>query len=90
MVTAPVLEYADYRLAFVLETDASNDGLEAVVSQVQDGKSIVIACPGRGLRGAESKMQNYSKLEMLVQKWAVTEKLSIILYNVSKHCCGNN
>ena len=74
MVTAPVLGYADYSL--VLETDASNDGLGAVLSQVQDGKSRMIAYAERVLRGAECNMQNYSskKLEMLVLKWVVTEK----------------
>ena len=43
LTTSPVLGFADYRLPFVLETDASNDGLGAVLSQVQDGKSRVIA-----------------------------------------------
>ena len=74
--TAPVLGYADYRLPFIVETDASNDGLGAVLSQVQDGKQRVIAYASRGLRGGERNMQNYSskKLELLALKWSVTEK----------------
>jgi hypothetical protein len=76
LTTAPLLGYADYRLPFILETDASNDGLGAVLSQIQDGKPRVIAYASRGLRGGERNMENYSskKLELLALKWAVTDK----------------
>ena len=82
LTTAPVLGYADYSLPFVLETDASNDGLGAVLSQIQDGRSKVIAYVSRGLRGGEKNMANYSskKLELLALKWAVTEKLHDYLH----------
>ena len=82
LTTAPVLGYADYSLPFVLETDASNDGLGAVLSQIQNGHSKVIAYASRGLRGGERNMSNYSskKLELLALKWAVTEKLQDYLY----------
>ena len=71
MRVEPILGYADYNQPFVVETDASNDGLGAVVSQVQDGKSKVIAYVSRGLRGGEKSMDNYSskKLELLALKW---------------------
>ena len=39
----PVLGYADYTKPFILETDASHDGLNAILSQEQDGKQRVIA-----------------------------------------------
>ena len=82
LTTAPVLGYADYNLPFVLETDALNDGLGAVLSQVQDGRSKVIAYASRGLRGGEKTMSNYSskKLELLALKWAVTDKLQDYLH----------
>ena len=59
-----------------METDASHDGLGAVLSQEQDGRRRVIAYASRRLRPPEKNMQNYSsrKLELLALKWAVTEK----------------
>lgn len=77
LTSTPVLGYADFTKPFVLETDASNQGLGAVLSQDdQDGKPRVIAYASRQLRPAEKNMDNYSlmKLELLALKWAVTEK----------------
>lgn len=76
LTSAPTLGYADFTLPFVVETDASNLGLGAVLHQNQNGKQTVIAYASRRLRGAEKNDQNYSsmKLELLALKWAVTEK----------------
>ena len=76
LTSAPVLAYPDYAKPFVVETDASDKGLGAVLSQRQDGKLRVIAYASRGLRGSEKSMDNYSsmKLELLALKWAVCEK----------------
>ena len=49
LTSAPVLGFADFSIAFALETDASNKGLGAVLSQVQDGRSRVTAYASRGL-----------------------------------------
>ena len=71
-----MLGHADYTKPFIVETDASHDGLGVVLSQEQDGKRRVIAYASRHLRPPEKNMQNYSsrKLELLALKWAVTEK----------------
>lgn len=76
LTSAPLLGYADFKLPFVVETDASNLGLGAVLYQVQGGKKRVIAYASRRLRGAERNDKNYSsmKLELLALKWSVTEK----------------
>ena len=76
LVDAPVLGYPNFKLPFILETDASHFGLGAVLSQVQNGSKRVIAYASHGLRGSEKNMTNYSamKLELLALKWAITEK----------------
>lgn len=79
LCSAPVLAFADYNLPFILHTDASRQGLGAVLYQVQNGVQRVIAYASRGLRAAE---RNYPahKLEYLALKWAVTEKFHEYLY----------
>ncbi|XP_029920671.1 uncharacterized protein LOC115368614 [Myripristis murdjan] len=76
LTQAPVLAYADYSLPFIVYTDASNQGLGAVLAQVQEGKERVIAYASRSLHPTERNDANYSsfKLELLALKWAVTEK----------------
>jgi len=82
LINAPVLAYADFSLPFRLYTDASFEGLGAVLAQVQGGKERVIAYASRSLHPAERNDQNYSsfKLELLGLKWAVTEKFKDYLY----------
>ena len=46
---SPVLAYADFKAPFILHTDASGDGLGAVLNQVQEGKQRVIAYASRSL-----------------------------------------
>ena len=76
LTTSPVLRFADYDLPFIVETDACDKRLGAVLSQMQDGKLPVIAYASRRLRGAEKNDANYSamRLETLALKWAVTKK----------------
>ena len=76
LTTAPVLGYPRYDLPYILETDAAETGLGAVISQIQDGRKRIIAYASRGLRKGESNKANYSskKLELLALKWAVTDK----------------
>ncbi|KAG1936344.1 interleukin-1 receptor accessory protein-like 1-A [Pimephales promelas] len=76
LTSAPVLGFADFSAPFILETDASNQGLGAILLQQQEGKKRVISYASRRLRNAERNDKNYSrmKLELLSLKWAVTEK----------------
>ena len=75
----PVLAYADFSKPFILHTDASIEGLGAVLYQEHDGLEKVVAYGSRGLRKAE---RNYPahKLEFLCLKWAVTDKFHDYLY----------
>ena len=79
---APILAYADYTKPFTVHTDASLDGLGAVLYQCQEGKDRVIAYASRGLSQSE---RNYPahKLEFLALKWAVTDKFHDYLYGNS-------
>ena len=57
LTTAPVLSFPDFSCKFILDTDASNDGIGAVLSQHKEGKEFVIAYASRSLTKAE---RNYS------------------------------
>ena len=76
---SPILAYADFKAPFILHTDASGDGLGAVLYQVQEGKQRVIAYASRSLTRSE---RNYPvhKLEFLALKWAITDKFHEYLY----------
>ena len=51
----PVLAFANFHKPFLLETDASSDGLSAVLSQKQeDGKYHPVAYASRSLKGSEA------------------------------------
>ena len=75
--SAPVLGYPDFSREFTLETDASFNGLGAILSQQgKDGQIHVIAYASCSLCPSEKSICNYSsaKPKLLVLKWAVTEK----------------
>ena len=77
LISAPVLGYPDYTKPFVLETDASLQGLGAVLSQVTDlGDLKPIAYASRSLRPSERSMRDYSsaKLELMALKWSICDK----------------
>ena len=85
----PILAYADFSKPFVLHTDASGEGLGAVLYQIQDGREKVIAYASRGLRQGEKHYPAH-KLEFLCLKWAVTEKFRDYLYNNQFDVCTDN
>ena len=78
LVTAPVLSCPDFNREFLLETDASLQGLRAILSkQDGSGKLHVITYTSQSLCPSERSMCNYSstKLELLGFKWAVIERI---------------
>lgn len=74
-----VLTYPDFQLPFLVNTDASQDGLGATLSQLQDGEEKVIAYASRSLRKSEKNYPAH-KLEFFALKWAVTDKFHEYLY----------
>ena len=87
----PVLVFADFKKPFQLETDASKEGLGAVLLQeLDDGQYHPVAFASRELKGGEPKYHS-SKLEFLALKWAVTEQFREYLqYQPFTICTDNN
>ena len=72
-MNSPVLAFTDYTKVFLLETDASKEGLGAVLSQKQeDGRFHPVAYGSWALTMHE-KNYHSTKLEFLALKWAITE-----------------
>lgn len=81
LTNPPVLAYPDFGQPFLLHTDASEQGLGAVLYQRQDGQLRVIAYGSRTLTPAGKNYRLHSgKLEFLALKWAVCEKFRDYLY----------
>ncbi|KAL2097877.1 hypothetical protein ACEWY4_007084 [Coilia grayii] len=81
LTNPPILAYPNFDLPFVLHTDASNEGLGAVLYQHQDGKLRVIGYGSRTLTPAERNYHLHSgKLEFLALKWAICDKFRDYLY----------
>ncbi|KAK3748398.1 hypothetical protein QZH41_000172 [Actinostola sp. cb2023] len=60
LTTPPIMAYPDHSQPFVLHTDASNDGLGAVLYQRQEGKMRVIGYGSRALTAAEKNYHLHS------------------------------
>ena len=72
-MNSPVLAFANYSKEFLLETDASKEGLGAVLSQKQDdGRFHPVAYGSQALTMHE-KNYHSTKLKFLALKWAITE-----------------
>ena len=71
--STPVLVFPDFDKPFLLETDASKEGLGAVLFKKQsDGRYHPVAFGSHSLNPVE-KNYHSSKLEFLALKWSVTE-----------------
>ena len=75
----PVMAYPEFDKPFILHTDASYDGLGAVLYQQQDEELKVIAYASRSLSPAE-KNYHSNKLEFLCMKWATCGAFCDYLY----------
>ena len=70
-ISTPVLAYPDPNKEYLLETDASNLGLGAVLSRKKsDGRYHPMAFGSRALHGVEFNYHS-TKLEFLAMKWSI-------------------
>ena len=65
--------FANYTKDFLLETDASKEGLGAVLSQKQEDGWVHPVAYGSWALTMHEKNYHSTKLEFLVLKWAITE-----------------
>ena len=72
--STPILAYPNDQKKFILHTDASDQGLGAVLYQLDDNnKKRVIAFTSRSLNPAEKNYPTH-KLECLTLNWTVTKR----------------
>ena len=72
-MNSPVLAFADYTKDLLLKTDASKEGLGAVLSQKQEDGWFYLVAYGSGAFTTHEKNYHSTKLEFLALKWAVME-----------------
>ncbi len=72
LTSEPVLRAPDFSGPFLLQTDASDTGLGAVLSQIQEGEEHPVLYISRKLTSAERNYETVEK-EALAIKWAVLE-----------------
>ena len=72
-MNSPVLAFANYTKDFLLKTDASKEGLGAVLSQKQEDGWFHPVALAAGHSTTHEKNYHSTKLEVLALKWAVTE-----------------
>ena len=75
------MAYPNFEEPFLLHTDVSETGLEAVLYQQQNGVLRVIAYGSRTLSPSERNYQLHSgKLEFRALKWSICEQFQDYLY----------
>lgn len=77
LIQSVVLAHPDFTRPFVLSTDASLDGIDAVLSQVQEGETRArpIAFASKSLSQSQKNYPAH-RLEFLALKWSVCDKFS--------------
>ena len=70
---SPLLAFTDYNKDFLLETDASKEGLGVVLSQKQEDGWFHLVAYGSQVFTTHEKNYHSMKLEFLALKWAITE-----------------
>ena len=70
---SPILAFADYTKDFLLKTDASKEGLGAVLSQKQADGHYHPVSYGSWALTAHEKNYHSTKLEILALKWAIMQ-----------------
>ena len=70
LVSPPVLKYPDFDRSFILTTDASGEGLGALLSQGESGKDLPVAFASRTLNQAEKNYSTTEK-ELLAIVWGM-------------------
>ncbi|XP_051153756.1 uncharacterized protein LOC127277011 [Leptopilina boulardi] len=94
LTSAPIFGYPDFNIEFHVQTDASNCGIGAVLTQIQNGKERVIAYASRILSNAERSMHlvpdalsrmfedetenKIAALELTNDKWYEIRKQNVI------------
>ncbi|PFX27046.1 Transposon Ty3-G Gag-Pol polyprotein [Stylophora pistillata] len=73
LTSPPVMAFPDFTKPLVLHTDASQEGLRALLYQEQDGRLRVLGYASRTLTPSEKNYHMHAgKLESLALKWATT------------------
>ena len=70
LMQSPILCCPDFNKPFILQTDASNHGLGAVLTQEQDGAEVAVAYASRQLKPSEENYATIQK-ECLAIVWAI-------------------
>ena len=72
-MNSSVLAFADYTKDFLLEMDASKEGLGVVISQKQGDGQFHLVAHGSWALTTHEKNYHSTKLEFLALKWAIME-----------------
>ena len=90
-MSTPILAFTDYTKDSLLETDASKEGLGAVLFQKQADGWYHPGAYGSWALTTHEKNYHFIKLEFLVLKWAITKHFKeFLLYQPFLVWTGNN